>query len=146
MSKETPDNKSTLAELTEEKLKEVVTSGGTLEFDLKRDEVPLRLADPKTGEVREYIMREMDGKQRDTYMTFMGNKTGSRNTVLKNYDNVYSKLLALCIVEKETNKHVPEAEIQSWPTKVQEKLFDAANILNGLGAKKKKEDDEEKND
>lgn len=127
-----------LKKMTIEEIREAVSSGQEMEFSLERESIPVVLKG-KDGIDRKYILQEMDGKQRDQYMSFIANKTSGEARVVKDYSNVYSRLLKFCIVDEETGKEVDEKEIQSWPTKVQERLYIMAQVLCGLDEDSQKE-------
>jgi hypothetical protein len=94
------------------------------------------------GTAMECEVREFDGKQRDSYNNQNRHKIqrlDSKTVEVTNFNGTYSLLLSMTIVNLETGKFIPEAEIQTWPDHVQEALFNIARKLNGL-----KTEDEQK--
>ena len=114
-------------------------------FSLEREEQPITLTS-KEGGSRRLVIREMDGKDRDSYFTKIGNKMNlspsGKVLGIKSFDGLQSGLLSLCLFD-ETNKLVPVQEIQAYPAKVQGELFKIAQRINGLD---QKAEDESKNE
>lgn len=108
-----------------------------LEFSLERKEVEVELTDPASGVATTYVMRELDGKGRDSYLTNISGRldtSGGSNSV-KNFDGLQSALLSRVLFEDVGDgkyKKVSDATIQSWPARVQTALFDEARDMNGL--------------
>ena len=42
------------------------------EFILEFKSIPIRITDPSTSKVKDYTLRELDGKERDTYNEQVG--------------------------------------------------------------------------
>ncbi len=103
-------------------------------FSLVREETPVSLVS-KDGVKRRYIVREMDGRDRDSYLTKMGNKMklGADGKVIgiTSFDGLQAALLCLCLFDEE-DKAVPIKDIQEYPAKVQSELFKIAQTINGL--------------
>lgn len=120
------------------------------EFILESAEWPFKVRDPKTGTVDDFIVREMDGTERDQYLT----ETGARARpvkggaiMVKDFNGMNADLLKRCVFKKDANgdfKSVHKNAIQSWPAKMQSIIFKKALELNDLNPKK--EDDDGKND
>lgn len=115
-----------------------------LEFELDRRERPVKINN------EDYILVELDGRQRDKYMASIGrrSKTGADGkTELKNYDGMQADLIAesLYKIVGDERQPVAVAVIQSWPSRISSKLFDVASVLSGLveEKKEKKEGEEE---
>lgn len=84
---------------------------------------------------RNYVLRELSGKARDSYLTEMGSRMefsgGEVTGGLSSYDGVQAHLIARCLFD-ENSKSVPIDTIQSWPTTVLNGLFAKAEELSGL--------------
>ena len=130
---------------------ESVSALEPLEFTLvlKEQEVRLRDAD---GKVNVYLLRELDGRRRDEYMTNLARRSrkAAGGDEIKNYMGMYSCLLTLAMwKQNDTGEwvNVSEKELQKWPSTVQEALFKRVKDLSGFSSKTDdEEDDEEKND
>jgi len=101
-----------------------------LELSLDRNELPVKLSG-KTG-TKNYVLREMDGNQRDAYLSEMQKHMELQDgkVIVTNYKGLHAMLLSLCLYEKD--ELVPVDVIQSLPSTAQGKLFEKAQILNGL--------------
>lgn len=117
----------------------------TLSFSLEREEIPVRVGDV------DYVLIELDGKERDRYLQDVGkrirtNREGNAAGV-KNFDGMQAFLVSLSL-KKEAGggdrEDVPVTTIQKWPAKVVSALFDKARELSALG--KEEGEDEEGND
>lgn len=112
-----------------------------LEFDLELKELQVRLRNPNTKELEEYILKELDGMSRDSYLDFtIGKVKMDDNGKVKSMSSVnglYTRLLSLCLYKKGSATPVPENEIKLWPATVISKLHEQAQKLSGLdeGAK-----------
>lgn len=98
------------------------------------------------GVEKKYSLREMLGKDRDAYLTKMGDKVrynaNGKVTGIKSFDGLQASLLEKCLYDE--NDHlVSVTDIQNFPTKTQNELFKLAQDLNGLS---QKAEDESKND
>ena len=109
-----------------------------LEFSLERAEVEIDLTD--NGVTHTFLMMELDGKGRDSYLTNIsgrleGGATPGATTSVKNFDGLQAALLhrVLFGVDGDKRKAVPVQTIQAWPARVQTALFDKAREMNGLG-------------
>lgn len=108
-----------------------------MEFTLTRKEVPVKLKHPTTGQVTDYILRELDGEGRDAYLNNLGSrmrhnpKDGTPQGV-KNFTGLQSSLVSKCLFTKEGDKPVPETEVQKFPASVQSALFERAKEISGL--------------
>lgn len=120
-----------------------------MSFTLERQEVPVKLKDPKTGTVHNYVLVELDGNGRDKYLNNLGGrirtKTDGSPAGVKNFDGLQSNLVARALFRIEggteqedgtiiggTRESVSEATIQSWPSRVQSALFDRVKAISGL--------------
>lgn len=117
-----------------------------LRFSLKRAEIPVIL-ETEDGTEKEYTLREMLGKDRDSYLNKMGSKlkmdSKGRVVGIKNYDGHMAILLIRCLFDEE-DKLVTIDDVQKFPTKTQSDLFKAAQELNALNLEE--EDEDSKND
>lgn len=116
-----------------------------IRLSLKRAETPIIL-ETVDGVEKAYKLREMLGKDRDTYLTRMGDKVrynaNGKVTGIKSFDGLQASLLEKCLYDE--NDHlVSLTDIQNFPTKTQNELFKLAQELNGLN---QKAENESKND
>lgn len=89
----------------------------------------------ENGDEKPYVLKELMGKERDAYITFMSSKYAyheGKPVALKNYDDVRTRLLKKSIHDEETGKLVSPNTIDNWPTTAVETLFDLAVELSGL--------------
>ena len=104
---------------------------------------------------KEYVMRELDGRQKGKYLNKMGGRIVLNNkgevSSFKDYAGLESTLLSLCLYDSE-NKLVPATVMdgtekeQGWPSTVLNSLFNAAQDLSGLNEEaRKKQEAEAKN-
>jgi hypothetical protein len=110
-----------------------------LEFSLVLEEKPVKLTG-KDGVTKNYVLRELDGQKRDSYMNKMKEVTiVEKGEVVgfKTFEGLQSSLLAECLFD-EDNKLVDQNTIQSFPSKVLGKLFEAAQKISGLETKESK--------
>lgn len=115
-----------------------------IKLSLRRGETPIIL-ETTDGVERAYKLREMLGKDRDLYLTRMGDKVryneNGRVVGIKSFDGLQAALLEKCLYDE--NDHlVSVTDIQNFPTKTQNELFKLAQELNGLN---QKAEDESKN-
>jgi len=107
-----------------------------MEFTLERTEVPVTIKDPISGSETEYILREMSGAERDSYMDAQKSRLiiGSSGTVtgVRSFNGLQAMLLARCLYTASDNKLVDSKTIQGWKSSVQNALFERANKINGL--------------
>jgi len=106
----------------------------TIILTIDREEVPVILNN-KEGVETKYTLREMNGKERDSYLNTIGNKmklSGSGKVIgLKSFDGLQAGLLSRCMIDENGDK-VDEHTIQGWPTKTQTSLFKTAQVMNAL--------------
>ena len=134
------------------------------DFDLALKQVPIRARRAEGGDPIYYILKELDGAGRDSYL----NKNDARikNDRLVNFDDYQADLLALCL----HNAHevagnqpgavlyaadaveiwlvgdglVPVSVIRGLPASMQAALYPKAQELSGLGVKKETKEDAKK--
>lgn len=107
-----------------------------IEFDLTREEKPIRIRNPKTGEVSDYVVREMDGTLRDSYLSAQAKRVNvveGKVTGIREFDGMTAMLLTRCLYKQPENTPVTAQEVQAWPAKVQAAIHEIAERLNGLG-------------
>ena len=103
-----------------------------LQFDLNFEEIPVDLSGTR------YILREINGTQRDEYMTKSVKRVKYKDgkpSGLTSMAGLESSLLSMCLFGPD-GEAVEESEIKKWPSKAVHGLFKAAQKLNGM------EDDE----
>ena len=113
-----------------------------LNFDLDRAERAVTIG----GQA--YVLIELDGKQRDKYLTALSNRMKTtkegKPAGFKTFDGMQADLVVECLrkVDETTGDRTPVSmeTIQSWPAKVSTGLFEAAQELSGLN---ESEDSEE---
>lgn len=98
-------------------------------------EIPVKIDD------KDYILRELDGKQKGKYLNKMGsrivlNEKGQVSS-FKDYTGLESSLLSECIYDSD-GKLVPASVMDTWPSTVLTKLFDVAQELSGLNEEGRK--------
>lgn len=102
-----------------------------LQFSLVKKEQAVFL-ETSTG-MKTVYLRELSGKDRDTYLEFMGEKLRyndeGKPVGLKSYDGLHITLVALSLYG-EDGKRVPKTEIEEYPAQVITALFDAAQELS----------------
>lgn len=121
-----------------------------LKFSLVLKEVPVSVSDVE-GVEKNFVLRELTGKQRDTYLNEMGgrmkfNKAG-KTEGLSNYEGLQSGLLSLSLHD-ENDELVKKNVLQAWPASVLSDLFDVAQELSGLdkGAEEAAKNDSKESD
>lgn len=109
-------------------------SDDVIEVSLAFTERPVKVKE-QSGNIRNLVMREMDGDLRDEYLSNMtkGVKvdTASGTATMKSMKGIHAALLCRCLYEG--GELVPATEIHAWPSSVQAKLYAAAQKMNGLG-------------
>ena len=116
-------------------------SGDDWDFDLELQRHPFTAKAPD-GVRQRYFVFELNGTQRDDYLTFIAGKTVESNGTrrVKNFKDIQAFLLAKAVYKEGETKPVPLSTIQSWPASMQSKLYDKARDLSGLD-KEEGEDD-----
>jgi hypothetical protein len=112
-----------------------------LRFSLRRKTRKVTLLDEHDVE-KDYILRELDGAERDRWLTIMGKKMKmgtSGPTGVQDFTGIQAELLGLSIVDEE-GKKVNVPTIQSWPSSVQTALFKIVQEMSGLGDTNKVEE------
>lgn len=108
-----------------------------IKLSLKREELKVVLETPE-GVDKTYTLREMSGKDRDIYLTKMGDKFryNSQGQVagVKTFDGMHSILLERCLYD-ENDKLVSMSDLQNFPSRVLSKLFAVAQKINALTQK-----------
>ncbi len=87
------------------------------------------------GTTKEYILREMSGKERDKWLNTNTNRFQiDRNTGvalgMKDHTDFQAGLISKCLYDGTTL--VPLTEISSWPATALYALFEACQELNGM--------------
>lgn len=105
-----------------------------LKFSLKRKEEEI-IFEMESGTTKRCFLREMTGKQRDSYFTTMGDrmKFGPDGKVMgmKSYDGLQAGLLCLCLYD-ENGKPFSFEDVQNFPSTVQKKLYERAQKMNDM--------------
>ena len=117
-----------------------------LEFSLQLKEQPVEITDAD-GTVKTFILRELTGAQRDSYLNEIGGRmkfnAAGKTIGFTTYKNLQANLLCLCLLDPEGTL-VKQSVIQNWPAGVVQSLFKSAQELSGLNLEE--EDEEAKND
>lgn len=103
-------------------------------FDLSFAEYKFSLKN-KDNSIDKYVMREVDGKTRDIYLTEMSGRFDAEGKRIKNIVGVPEMLLGRCIYKilaDGTEEAVKPDVISSWPSSLREKLHEKATKLSGL--------------
>jgi hypothetical protein len=107
-----------------------------LSFNLELSEIPVVLK-TSDGEEKEYVLREMTGKQRDIFINKLSDNAKYVNGQpqgLKSYDGMHASLLVLVLFDKATDMAVTKDFIQGLPARISNSLFQKAQEMNGLAA------------
>lgn len=119
-----------------------------LEFKLDLVETPVTIG----GD--DYMIVELDGKERDKYLTGISARVktsadGKSGTV-KNFDGLQASLVAASLWKLDSvngeRSRVKASTIQAWPARVVSGLHDAAKQVSNIKDDEEDEDGEEKND
>lgn len=136
----------------------------SMEFTLEQVVVVVKIKDPKTGNLRLFRLRELDGDSRDKYLNNLSKRVSTSGdgkvSKVTNFDGLQANLLTKCLFEVEggklektddgvevitggTEKTLSLTELQVWPAKVQSRIFDKAKDISGLDeeAEKKAKND-----
>lgn len=107
-----------------------------MKFSLKRKEHVVELMGDDNVE-RRYFIRELTGKDRDTYLNFVsprmsfddkGNALGIRNI-----SGLAVQMLSMCLFD-EAGKLVPRSTIETWPASLLDPMFRKGMELSALEA------------
>jgi hypothetical protein len=115
-----------------------------MKLSLERTEVEVEL-EGKDGEVKRWLLRELDGSERNRYLNKMKdrvkvNKDG-KGVGIKSFDGFQSALLTISLFD-EHGENVTKDVIEGLPSKTQHQLFKKAQEISGLSD----EEDASKND
>jgi hypothetical protein len=126
-----------------------------LDFDIALEEEHVRMKN-KDGDIEHYMLREAKGSGRKAYMKHITKcvEFGANESVKVNsVDGIYSKLLIHCVFRKDPpeglssseiseattedvrtwGEHaVTEQEIDNWPSRVQDALYEKARIMSKI--------------
>ena len=118
-----------------------------LEFQLILQSQEVTIVD-KDGVSKEYVLKELTGAQRDTYLDDVGGRLryhGGKAAGLRTHKGLQAGLVAMCLVD-DTDALVPKATIQEFPSSTLQGLFKAAQILSSLQNDEDEDEDEVKNE
>lgn len=114
------------------------------------DLTPMTYEDPTPKEVQvtigsqQYVLREASGgtaiKWENAKLKYQKFGTDGNPTVMEGLASTKSLLLSMCLFEAELTKEgkskpVPESVITSWPSRIQQDLFDRCKRISGLHEK-----------
>lgn len=106
-----------------------------LELSLDLATVPVKLK--KGSSVKDYELRELDGKGRDKYLQLTGKRMkyddAGKPKSVASFEGMQAELLQFVLFDKATDKALTVEEIQNFPAKTQTTLFEKAQEINGLG-------------
>ena len=117
-------------------------SQGPAEFSLDRVEEPVKIG----GE--DYVLQEMDGRDRDAHLTFVTGRMvtdRSGNQSVRDFADLQTDLIARCLRKVESNgqlRQVKSETINKWPCRVVEGLNEMCKVLNNIGLEEKEEEEE----
>lgn len=109
-----------------------------LRFSLALETIDVELESPETGDVTKYILREMDGSARDSYLSFIGKRmkaNESGDSTVTNFDGLQANMLHSCLFRiNDDGKEVtvPTGTIQKFPSRVIGALFEKAKAISGM--------------
>lgn len=105
-----------------------------MEFDLSLQTIPVSLKNAETGQPEEYEIRELTGDQRDAYLNTVRKRMRrvGEHSEITDFKGLTAQLLTRSVFRVDTGKAVTEDEVQSWPARVQQALFDKSRELSGL--------------
>lgn len=138
----------------------------TLELDMTPAVYPVRLKG-RDGLTRLFEIRDITGRERDTYLTAQARKVGGvkarggKQPVI-DLSGYQSSLIALCLWDLKTHvnpdgtteqgtdaageparpSRVPQSDIDNWPARIQRDLYKKCEMVSGLETKKEDEDEE----
>jgi len=105
-----------------------------LEFNLSLKEMPVEIVDT-TGAKKQYILKELSGQARDTFLTDMAKRCNfgpsGRVQNIKNFQGLQAGLLSLCLYD-EQSVLIKKDVLQTFPSSVLSGLFEAAQTLSSL--------------
>lgn len=106
----------------------------SFDFVLDFQQVPVTIRDPKTGQVTEYILRELDGLERDRYINSMKKRVtvAGKSATVTDFEGMQATLLSLTLCRVDTGKGESVETIQRWPARIQNALFIKATEISGL--------------
>lgn len=121
-----------------------------LRFSLRRKEKPIILED-ENGQEKQYVMRDMDGSQRDAWQDDFSSrlsptgKDDKGNTMFKitKWSGMHSGLIKRVVFDPEKKKYIEPATINSWPGDVVQSVYEECRKFCGLD---KESEEEAKND
>ncbi len=94
---------------------------------LEKIEIPVKGPDGK-----DYVLREATGAGAKKYRSYVGSCFNQKKGTVNNIGEIIPLIVSLCLYDASTNKLVPQALVESWPDKVQQKLADAAKKISEL--------------
>ncbi len=109
--------------------------------------------DPVEIDSKEFYVREMSGKDRDSFLEMMEARRedvpevvdGALKKVKRvtKMSGLFVEVVSMTLFEKDGDKPVSKETIQNWPASTVESLFDMADSLNGLTEKANKSKESE---
>jgi len=88
----------------------------------------------KEGVDEDHTLREMDGKDRDTYVQKMRSRMTiheGKPTGMKNVKGMQTDLVVLCLYDDD-GERLKRDFIEGFPATTLQSLFDDCNVMNGL--------------
>lgn len=112
--------------------KGIAMSKEPIEVSLDCEEIEYLLVSKSSGVKRTLILKEMDGVQRDKYLSVMSKRMKMIGTqsVITDYTGLYAMLLTQCLYED--GALLTTEQINKLPSRTQSTIFAAAQDLNGL--------------
>lgn len=116
-------------------------------YSLRRQEIPLYLEDPETGELQGHVLREMKSTERDLYMNAASGRMKDGGAGVTDFRGLYAQLICRCLyradltedqetgeikIENVAEKPVSALVINGYPSSTQSELFDECQEINGL--------------
>ena len=112
----------------------------TLQLTVTLKEIAIELT-VEGGAVKNYVLRELTGKQRDIFLDDVGGRVrfiGGKARGLNSHKDLQANLLTMCLHNDE-QKLVTIKELQEFPASTLTTLFKAAQALSGLEDDKEEE-------
>jgi hypothetical protein len=107
-----------------------------LRLTLQQEEIEI---EEKDGSVDELIIRELTGKERDTYLNTMvprmAKDAKGKPTGVRDFKGMQLDLIVMSTTRKSTGKLVTAAEVTDWPSTTQTEVYKIASRLSALDDK-----------
>jgi len=113
----------------------------TFKLTLETKDIDLENPD---GSVRHCELRQLDGFNRDRYLEKEKTKVDQKAKVIKEYMDIQTMLVGMCLYEKGEKEPIPLPEIRKFPSTVVHSLFKMCQEMNAFGDQEKAEEEAKK--